>query len=154
MPTTRLESLAALASHLGQEVAVSDWLDVGPGRVQRFADATDDHQWIHLDETRAAAESPYGTTIAHGLLTLSLIVPLVQQAVAIDGVRLTVNYGFDKVRFPAAVPVGARVRARVAVAASELVKDGSTQVTWRVTIEREGGDKPAVVADWIARLHA
>ena len=154
MPTTRLESLAVLATRLGQEVAVSDWLDVGPERVQRFADATDDHQWIHLDAARAATESPYGTTIAHGLLTLSLIVTLVEQAVAIDGVRMTVNYGFDKVRFPAAVPVGARVRARVALVASETVKDGSTQVTWRVTIEREGGDKPAVVADWIARLHA
>ena len=154
MPTTRLESLAALASHLGQEVAVSDWIDVGPGRVQRFADATDDHQWIHLDEARAATDSPYGTTIAHGLLTLSLIVPLVQQAVVIDGVRMTVNYGFDKVRFPAPVPVGARVRARVAVAACETARDGSTQVTWRVTIERDGGDRPAVVADWIARLYA
>ncbi|MGZ8378639.1 MAG: MaoC family dehydratase [Gemmatirosa sp.] len=154
MPTTRLESPTALAQHIGQEVAVGDWLEVGPERVQRFADATDDHQWIHLDAARAAAESPYGGPIAHGLLTLSLIVPLVQQAVDIGGVGMTVNYGFDKVRFPAAVPVGARVRARVAVAAVEAAKDGSTQVTWRVTIEREGGDKPAVVADWIARLYA
>jgi acyl dehydratase len=154
MPTTRLTSPAALADHLGQEVAVSDWLEVGPERVQRFADATDDHQWIHLDAARAAAESPYGGTITHGLLTLSLVVPLVTQALAIDGVRMLVNYGFDKVRFPAAVPVGARVRARVAVVASEPAKDGSTQVTWRVTIERDGGDRPAVVADWIARLYA
>jgi acyl dehydratase len=154
MPTTRLASPAALSAHLGQEVAVSDWMEVGPERVQRFADATDDHQWIHLDAERAATESPYGGTIAHGLLTLSLVVPLVQAAVAIDGVRMIVNYGFDKVRFPAAVPVGARVRARVAVAAAELAKDGSTQVTWRVTVERDGGDRPAVVADWIARLYA
>ena len=154
MPTTHLDSTAALAQHLGQEIAVGDWVEVGPERVQRFADATDDHQWIHLDAARAAAESPYGGTIAHGLLTLSLIVALVQQAVVIDGVRMTVNYGFDKVRFPSAVPVGARVRARVAVGAAEPAKDGSMQVTWRVTIEREGGDRPAVAADWIVRLYA
>ena len=154
MPTTRLDSPAALARHIGEEIAVGDWLDVGPERVQRFADATDDHQWIHLDAARAAAESPYGGTIAHGLLTLSLIVALVERAVVVDGVRMTVNYGFDRVRFPAAVPVGARVRARVAVVAAEPSKDGSTQVTWRVTIEREGGDRPAVVADWIVRLYA
>jgi len=154
MPTTHLDSTAALAQHLGQELAVGDWVEVGADRVQRFADATDDHQWIHLDAARAAAESPYGGPIAHGLLTLSLIVALVQQAVVIDGVGMTVNYGFDKVRFPSAVPVGARVRARVAVGAAEPAKDGSMQVTWRVAIEREGGDKPAVVADWIVRLYA
>lgn len=154
MPTTRLESLAALAPLVGQEVAVSDWLAVTPERVQRFADATDDHQWIHLDAERAAVESPYGGPIAHGLLTLSLIVPLVQNAVAVGGVRMTVNYGFDRLRFPSAVPVGARVRARVAVGAVEPARDGSTQVVWRVAIERENGDKPAVVADWIARLYS
>ena len=154
MPVTRLDSPAALARLLGQEVAVGDWLEVTPERVRLFADATDDHQWIHLDAARAAAESPYGGPIAHGLLTLSLIVTLVQQAVVIDGVGMTVNYGFDRVRFPAAVPVGARVRARVAVAAAEAARDGSTQVTWRVAIEREGGDRPAVAADWIARLYA
>ena len=153
MPTTRLDSPAALAQHVGQEIAVSDWLTVTPDRVQRFADATDDHQWIHLDAARAAAESPYGATIAHGLLTLGLIVTLVQQAVHVDGTRMLVNYGFDRVRFPSAVPVGARVRARVGVGAVETSKDGSTQVVWRVTIEREGGDKPAVVADWVARLY-
>jgi acyl dehydratase len=154
MPATRLASPAALAEHVGQEIAVGDWMDVTPERVRLFADATDDHQWIHLDAPRAAAESPYGGPIAHGLLTLSLVVPLVERAVAIDGVRMTVNYGFDRVRFPTAVPVGARVRARVAVAATEGAKDGSTQVTWRVTIEREGRDRPAVVADWVARLYA
>lgn len=154
MPTTRLDSPAALARLLGQEVAVSDWMEITPERVRGFADATDDHQWIHLDAERAASESPYGGPIAHGLLTLSLVVPLVQQAVVIDGVRMIVNYGFDRVRFPSAVPVGSRVRARVAVAAAESAKDGSTQVTWRVSIEREGSDRPAVAADWIARLYA
>lgn len=154
MPATRLASPAALAEHVGQEIAVGDWMDVGPDRVRLFADATDDHQWIHLDAERAAVESPYGAPIAHGLLTLALVVPLVERAVAIDGVRMTVNYGFDRVRFPAAVPVGARVRARVAVVAAEPARDGATQVTWRVTIERDGGERPAVVADWVARLHA
>ncbi|MDF1506303.1 MaoC family dehydratase [Roseisolibacter sp. H3M3-2] len=154
MPVTRLASPAALAQHLGREVAVGDWLEVTPERVRLFADATDDHQWIHLDPARATAESPYGGPVAHGLLTLSLVVPMVQRAVAIDGVRMIVNYGFDRVRFPAAVPVGSRVRARVAVVAAEPARDGGTQVSWRVTIEREGGDRPAVAADWIARLYA
>ena len=146
-----LPSPEALTPLVGQEIAVSDWWDVSQERIQRFADATDDHQWIHLDAARAAAESPYGGTIAHGLLTLSLIVPMIYQAVRIAGVGMIVNYGFNKVRFPSAVPAGSRVRARVGVAGVEPVL-GGTQVTWAVTIEREGGDKPAVVAEWVARL--
>jgi acyl dehydratase len=149
----RFASPAALADHVGAEIAVGDWIDISQERIERFADATDDRQWIHLDPTRAAAESPYGGTIAHGLLTLSLIVPLVERAVAIDGVSMTVNYGFNRVRFPSAVPSGSRVRARVGVDAVESVKDG-VQVTWRVTIELEGVEKPACVAEWIARLYA
>jgi acyl dehydratase len=147
-----LPSPNALTPLVGQEIAVSDWWDVTQERIQRFADATDDHQWIHLDAARAAAESPYGGTIAHGLLTLSLIVPMIYQAVRIGGVGMIVNYGFNKVRFPAAVPAGSRVRGRVAVAAVEPVSGGGMQGTWTVTVEREGGDKPAVVAEWIARL--
>src|SRR5438067_235604 len=149
---TRIPSPAALAEHVGAEIAVGDWLEVTQERIARFAEATDDRQWIHLDATRAAAESPYGGTIAHGLLTLSLIVPFVERAVVIDGVRMTVNYGFNRVRFPSAVPSGSRLRARVAVGAVEPVS-GGVQVTWHVTIEREGGDKPACVAEWIARLY-
>jgi acyl dehydratase len=150
----RIPSPAALAEHVGREIAVGEWFEISQERIARFAEATDDRQWIHLDAARAAAESPYGGTIAHGLLTLSLVVPLIERAVAIDGVRMTVNYGFNRVRFPSAVPSGARVRARVAVGEVERAKDGAEQVTWHVTIEREGGDKPAVVAEWVARLYA
>ena len=151
MHPATFDSPAALADRVGHEIAVSDWFDVTQDRIARFADATEDRQWIHLDPARAAAESPYGTTIAHGLLTLSLIVPMIYQAVRIDGVGMIVNYGFNKVRFPSAVPSGARVRGRIAVLAVEAVR-GATQVTWGVTVEREGGDKPAVVAEWVARL--
>ena len=158
LPPAPSAPLASLVDRVGQEIAVGDWLAIDQARIQRFADATDDHQWIHLDPARAAAESPYGGPIAHGLLTLSLVVVLLERALAptgaLDGVRMTVNYGFDRVRFPSAVPAGARVRARVAVAAAEPARDGSLQVTWTVTVEREGGDRPAVVADWIVRLHA
>ena len=141
----------SLTASVGQEVAVSDWWDVTQDRIERFADATDDRQWIHLDAARAAAESPYGGTIAHGLLTLSLIVPMIYQAVRIEGVGMIVNYGFNKVRFPSAVPAGSRVRGRIAVTAVEPVR-GGVQVTWGVTVEREAGDKPAVVAEWVARI--
>jgi len=150
--STRLASPAALAEHVGSEIAVGEWIEITQERIARFAEATDDRQWIHLDAARAAAESPYGGTIAHGLLTLSLVVPFVERAVSIDGVRMTVNYGFNRVRFPSAVPSGARLRARIVVGAVETVS-GGVQVTWHVTIEREGGDKPACVAEWIARLY-
>jgi acyl dehydratase len=150
--STRISSPAALADHVGHELAVGEWLEISQERIAQFAEATDDRQWIHLDPSRAAAESPYGGTIAHGLLTLSLIVPFVERAVAVDGVRMTVNYGFNRVRFPSAVPAGARLRPRVAVGAVESVA-GGVQVTWHVTIEREGGDKPACVAEWVARLY-
>ena len=148
----RISSPAALADHVGQEIAVGDWLEITPERIAQFAEATDDRQWIHLDPARAAAESPYGGTIAHGLLTLSLIVPFVERAVTIDGVRMTVNYGFNRVRFPSAVPSGARVRPRITVGAVETVS-GGVQVTWHVTIEREGGDKPVCVAETLSRFY-
>jgi len=148
-----LPSPAALTEHVGHEIAVGEWFEISQERIALFAEATDDRQWIHLDAARAAAESPYGGTIAHGLLTLSLVVPLIERAVAIDGVRMTVNYGFNRVRFPSAVPSGARVRARVSVGATEPTRDGAIQVTWGVTMERDGGEKPALVAEWVARLY-
>ena len=151
MLQAHFSSPATIAARVGEEVAVSDWFDVTQERIGRFAEATDDRQWIHLDAARAAAESPYGTTIAHGLLTLSLIVPMIYQAVRIDGVAMIVNYGFDRVRFPSAVPRGSRVRGRISVLAAQDVR-GGVQVTWGVTVEREGGEKPAVVAEWLARL--
>ena len=154
-PTVRLaefSSVHAIADRVGQEIAVSEWFDVTQERITRFADATDDHQWIHLDAGRAAAESPYGGTIAHGLLTLSLIVPMIYQAVRIADLGMIVNYGFNKVRFPSAVPSGSRVRGRISVAAVEPAR-GGVQVTWGVTVEREGGgERPVVVAEWVARV--
>jgi acyl dehydratase len=150
--SARVPSPAALADHVGQEIAVGHWLEITQSRIAQFAEATDDRQWIHLDSARATSESPYGGTIAHGLLTLSLIVPFVERAVVIDGVRLTLNYGFNRVRFPSAVPAGARLRPHVTVGAVDQVS-GGVRVTWHVTIEREGGDKPACVAEWVARLY-
>jgi acyl dehydratase len=145
--------VADLPQRVGQELAVGEWMPIAQERIAAFADATDDHQWIHLDVARAAAESPYGGTIAHGLLTLSLIVPMVERAVRLQGVRLLVNYGFDRVRFPAAVPAGGRVRARVTVGATEWAKDGALQVTWKVAVELEGSEKPAAAADWVVRIY-
>jgi len=150
---THVASPSALADLVGQEIAVGEWFEISQARIAQFAEATDDRQWIHLDPVRAAAESPYGGTIAHGLLTLSLIVTLVERAVAIEGVRMVVNYGFNRVRFPSAVPSGARVRARVSVEATEPTRDGAIQVTWGVTMERDGGEKPALVAAWVVRLY-
>jgi acyl dehydratase len=144
--------LAGLAGHTGREVGVSDWLPVPQSRIDLFAEATGDHQWIHRDATRAAAESPYGSTIAHGFLTLSLVTVLLQETVAVDGAGMVVNYGCDRVRFVSAVPAGARIRGRFTLAAVEDKSDGR-QVTWGVVIEREGHDKPCVVLDWKVRYY-
>jgi acyl dehydratase len=145
---TGLDELrAATGSHLGH----SDWLQVDQDRVNRFADATGDHQWIHVDPQRAAA-GPFGTTIAHGFLTLSLLPVLVGQVYRVDGVRMAVNYGLNKVRFPAPAPVGCRLRAGVELLEVADVPNG-VQVTSRVTIEAEGGTKPVCVAEAVARLH-
>ena len=142
--------LDGLAGYAGREMGVSDWLDVPQARIDRFADATGDHQWIHQDAARAAAESPYGTTIAHGFLTLSLVTALLQETITVADAGMVVNYGCDRVRFVAAVPAGSRVRGRFTLAAAED-KGNSCQVTWGVVIEREGHDKPCVVLDWQVR---
>ena len=122
-------------------------------RINAFADATGDHQWIHVDTERARAETPFGATIAHGFLTLSLLSALMRDAVTVDGPRMTLNYGLNRVRFVSPVPSGSRIRARIALARIDDMGD-SIQATWSVTIEREGGDKPAVVAEWIVRYYA
>lgn len=145
--------LSQLREHLGRELAVSDWLTVTQERIGQFAGATDDHQWIHLDPERAARESPYKATIAHGFLSLSLLSALMRNAVSIGGLRLAVNYGLDRVRFVAAVPAGARIRARVTPASVEDVKGGARQVRWHVIVEREGFEKPCLVADWLVRYY-
>ena len=144
--------LAQLGGLVGREVATSDWLVITQDRINAFAEATSDHQWIHLDSGRARAETPFGATIAHGFLTLSLLSALMRDAVTVDGPRMTLNYGLNRVRFVSPVPSGSRIRARVALATVDDLGD-SIQATWGVTIEREGGDKPAVVAEWIVRYY-
>ena len=144
--------LAELGGLVGREIATSDWMVVSQDRINAFADTTDDHQWIHVDAERARAETPFGTTIAHGFLTLSLTSALLRNAVRIDGPRMTLNYGLNRVRFVSPVPSGSRIRARIAVGKVDDLED-STQVIWNITIEREGSDKPCVVAEWIGRYY-
>ena len=144
--------LSDLAALVGQEVGVSGWLDITQARIDEFADATGDRQWIHVDVERARAETPFGTTIAHGFLTLSLVSALMRDAVTVDGPRMTLNYGLNRVRFVSPVPAGSRIRARVVLGRCDDVRD-SVQATWNVTIEREGGEKPCVVAEWIVRYY-
>ena len=144
--------LAHLGELVGQEVATSEWLAITQGRINAFADVTDDPQWIHVDASRAKAETPFGATVAHGFLTLSLLSALMRDAVTVDGPRMTLNYGLNRVRFVSPVPSGSRIRARVALATVDDMGD-SIQATWGVTIEREDGYKPAVVAEWIVRYY-
>ncbi|TMG76610.1 MAG: MaoC family dehydratase [Betaproteobacteria bacterium] len=147
-----IPGVARLKDWVGKEVAVTDWLAVSQERIDAFADATEDHQWIHVDRERAAKESPYGTTVADGFLTLSLLPHLLREAVEIQGVRLGINYGLNRVRFTGPVPAGSRVRARFRLAAAEDI-EGGVQATWDVTVEREGETKPVLVAEWITRRY-
>jgi acyl dehydratase len=146
LPVDQLDDL------VGREVGVSEWHEVTQPMIDRFADATGDHQWIHIDAARAAAQSPFKTTIAHGFLTLSLISSLLRSALTPTGVRLAINYGLNRVRFVSPVPSGSRVRGRFTLAAVERTGD-AIQATWSATIEREGADKPACVAEWIVRYY-
>ena len=150
MPKVLFDSLDALRAKIGQEVAVGDWVTVTQEQINRFADATGDHQWIHLDTQRAAAESPYGTTIAHGFLTLSLLPRLMADALQLPKAKMSVNYGLNRVRFAAPVPAGKRVRARITLLGIEEVK-GGVQMSWKVQIEVEGNEKPACIAETLAR---
>jgi acyl dehydratase len=147
-----IENIESLSAWVGKEVACSDWLTIDQARVQRFADATGDQQWIHTDPLRAERESPYKTAIAHGYLTLSLLPHLTESCLRIDGVGMTINYGLDRVRLPAPVRVGQRVRARLALDRLEPVVDG-LQAHWTATVELEHGDKPACVAQMLARYY-
>lgn len=150
----RLILVDELPSLVGREVAVSDWLEVTQERIDLFAEATGDPQWIHLDPARAAADSPYGTTIAHGFLTLSLVTQLSRDAFRLDGsFSMGVNYGLNRVRFPAPVPSGSRLRALFTLDRLNEF-DGGLQLTWGVVMEREGGgDKPCMAAEWITRAY-
>jgi acyl dehydratase len=134
----------------GLELGPTGWVSIEQGRVNAFAEATDDRQWIHVDEERAAA-GPWGGTIAHGFLTLSLLVPLFEEAATFDGVGMAVNYGLGRVRFPAPVPVGGRVRAHFVVQDVSEV-DGGVQATLAATVELEGQEKPVCVAEWLVRF--
>jgi len=145
------EHLADLAPLVGQEIAVSDWITVDQHRIDLFADATGDHQWIHLDAERAA-RGPFGTTIAHGFLTLSLLPEMAAAAMEVRDTRMGVNYGLNKVRFPAPVPSGSRLRGHFKLLAFEPL-DGGAQLTMEVTMEREGSDKPVCVAESLARRY-
>jgi acyl dehydratase len=141
------ELRAAAGSHLG----VSDWMTVDQSRIGMFADATDDHQWIHVDEERAKA-GPFGTTIAHGFLTLSLLPVLVNQTYRVEGTKMGVNYGLNRVRFTSPVPVGSKVRGNIDLLEVTDVA-GGVQMTTRVTVEIEGSERPALVAEWLTRQY-
>ncbi|HEX8613739.1 MAG TPA: MaoC family dehydratase [Telluria sp.] len=146
-------SLAEMQALVGQELAVSDWVEITQERVNLFADATDDHQWIHVDQERCARESPFRTPVAHGFLTLSLISGLFDRALRMLDAKMVVNYGLNKVRFPAPVPVGSRVRARLTLEQVEPI-DGGAQLAWSVVVEREGGARPVCVAELLIRRYA
>lgn len=146
------ESLADLAACVGQEVAVSDWVAITQAQVNRFAEATGDHQWIHVDVERAKA-GPFGGPIAHGFLTLSLLPVFFESSFDIRNTRMGVNYGLNRVRFTAPVPVGSRLRARLTLQAIEPIEQGGQQMTWGVVVEREGADKPVCFAESLVRQY-
>ena len=154
MPPLVLETPDLLKDYVGRELGVTDWLPITQERIRQFADATEDHQWIHVDRERAQRESPFGTTIAHGFLTLSLLSHFMQQALQIrGGVRLAVNYGLNKVRFPAPARVGSKLRARVTLQSLKEIR-GATQAVFDIAVEVEGGEKPCCVAEWIVLYYS
>jgi acyl dehydratase len=146
-------TLATIAEHVGQEIGVSDWVTIDQERINQFADCTGDHQWIHVDVERAKRESPFGATIAHGYLTLSLL-PMLQFSIGgiPSGVKQALNYGMDKLRFIAPVKAGARIRDHATLIAAEDKGGGRMLTTTRHTVEIEGEEKPALVADTLAML--
>jgi acyl dehydratase len=150
--TQMFDSVAGVLAAVGRDLGVTEWMPLTQERINLFADATDDHQWIHVDETRAA-EGPFGGCVAHGYLTLSLANKFLPELVAYEGLKMGVNYGCERVRFPSPVRAGSRIRGRGEVIAAEEVKGAGVQVTIRITVEVEGGEKPACVVDTISRLY-
>ena len=146
------QTISELATLVGQEVAVSDWITITQEQVNLFAQATGDHQWIHVDVERAKA-GPFGAPIAHGFLTLSLIPKFFESAIAIVETGMGVNYGLNKVRFTSPVPVGSRLRARLTLLKSEPIDKKGMQMTWAVSVEREGTAKPVCIAESISRRY-
>ena len=147
----RIAHLNSLKQRVGEELALGDWVTVDQPMIDKFAEATGDHQWIHIDAERAK-KGPFGTTIAHGFLTLSLLPKLAESAIKIEDVRMGVNYGLNRVRFPAPVPSGSRIRARMKLLSFEPI-DGGAQLVMEVTMEREGGGKPVCVAETVSRRY-
>jgi len=154
MPKRILDSPDSLKDLVGQEIAVTDWFNVTQERIQQFADATLDHQWIHVDVERARRESPFKAPIAQGFLTLSLLPHFVHQALEIkQGVRLGVNYGLNRVRFVSPVRAGSNIRARITLQSQKEVPPNGVEVVFNATVEVEGSEKPCCVAEWVARYY-
>ena len=147
-----VESIPALKDLVGQELGVSDWFVVSQERISQFAETVEDRQWIHVDRERAERESPYRTTIAHGFLTMSLLGHLMNQVIEVRASRMNVNYGTNRVRFPAAVRAGSRIRARVALDSVRDLAD-SVEAVFSLRVECEGSDKPCCVAEWVVRFY-
>ncbi len=152
MTIKKFNTVADLQAEVGKEVAISEWMTMEQGRVNQFAEATDDPQWIHIDVERAKRESPFGTTIAHGFLTLSLIPKLFESVVILPQGKMSINYGLNKVRFPSPVRVGSRLRGRFKLLEVEQL-DGCMQSVWQMTLECEGVEKPACVAESVLRMY-
>ena len=147
-----IASLQELSTLIGTEVAVSDWIEITQQRVNTFADATSDHQWIHVDVERCKRESPFGGPVAHGFLTLSLLPAMFENAIRMLDVKMALNYGLNKVRFPAPVPVGSRLRVRLTLASVEEI-EGGAQLVWSVAVECEGSPRPVCVAEFVMRRY-
>ena len=151
MALKTFENCKELHQWVGKEVAVTEWLTITQQRIDDFAKASDDYQWIHVDPERAA-KSPFGATIAHGFLTMSLLSRFIYEATEIKSVRMGINYGMNRLRFVSPVKVNSEIRARFVLASVEDLKDG-VQAIWNVTVEIKGSDKPALIAEWIGRRH-
>jgi acyl dehydratase len=149
----RFAAIADLATMAGHDIAASNWLSVTQAMIDEFAAATDDRQWIHVDVERARREAPSGRTIAHGFLIVSLLAPLFENTIMVGGTSSSINYGFNKLRFTGPVLSETRIRARFKLAGYDAVPGGA-QLTWAVTIDREGEEKPALVAEWLMRRYA
>jgi acyl dehydratase len=153
MPPLVVETVLSLKDFVGREIAVTDWLMMTQDRIERFAEATEDRQWIHVDGERAGKESPYGTTIAHGFLTLSLVSHFMKEVIQIrSGVRMAVNYGLNRVRFPFPVRAGSKIRARIGLLSLKQLSD-ALEATFSVAMEIENSDKPCCVAEWVVRYY-
>jgi len=148
-----IESLSDLAALVGQEVAVSPWIEVTQQQINQFAAATGDHQWIHVDADKARA-GPFGTTIAHGFLTLSMLPRFFESAFELRGSRMGINYGLNKVRFTSPVPVGSRLRGRMTLLSCDPIEGNGVQMVWNTVVEREGADKPVCIAESVVRRYA